>query len=89
MAGRLPGEALEVVVRVSEGDPFMAAAMVRGLVESGALEPVARWRRGPSWLARTPTKATYKTPPSVMRSCFTPRDCGCCGWARQGGPWRS
>jgi len=52
MAGRLPGEALEVVVRVSEGNPFMAAAMVRGLVESGALEPEASgWRVVPERLA--------------------------------------
>ena len=37
MAGTLPAEALEVVVEVSDGSPFMAAAVVRGLVEAGAL----------------------------------------------------
>jgi len=52
MAGRLPDEALEVVVRLSEGNPFMAAAMVRGLVEGGALEPVASgWRVEPERLS--------------------------------------
>lgn len=52
MAGRLPDEAMEVVVRLSEGNPFMAAAIVRGLVESGALEPEASgWRVVPERLA--------------------------------------
>ncbi|WP_164008397.1 ATP-binding protein [Pyxidicoccus trucidator] len=52
MAGRLPDEALEVVVRLSEGNPFMAAAIVRGLVESGALESVSYgWRVVPERLA--------------------------------------
>ena len=37
MAGRIPDEALEVVLRLSAGSPFMASAVVRGLVESGAL----------------------------------------------------
>ena len=51
MAGRLPDEALEVVERLSEGNPFMVAAIVRGLVESGALKPVASgWRVVPEQL---------------------------------------
>jgi two-component system sensor kinase len=37
MAGPLPEEALEVVQRFSEGSPFMAAAVLEGLVESNAL----------------------------------------------------
>jgi len=37
MAGAVPPEALEVVVRLAEGSPFMAAELLRGLVESGAL----------------------------------------------------
>lgn len=37
MAGALPPEALEVVIRLAEGSPFMASAVLRGLVESGAL----------------------------------------------------
>jgi signal transduction histidine kinase len=53
MAGRLPDDAMEVVVRLSEGNPFMAAAIVRGLVESGALEPEASgWRVVPERLAK-------------------------------------
>jgi signal transduction histidine kinase len=52
MAGRLPDEALDVVVRLSEGNPFMAAALVRGLVECGALESTASgWRVEPERLA--------------------------------------
>jgi PAS domain S-box-containing protein len=45
MAGPLPREALEVVEALSEGSPFMAAAVLQGLVESGALvaEPTG-WR---------------------------------------------
>jgi len=52
MAGIIPEEALETVVRLSEGNPFMAAAMVRGLVESGVLESTAAgWRVEPARLA--------------------------------------
>jgi signal transduction histidine kinase len=37
MAGTVPDEAVEVVVRLAEGSPFMAAAVLRGLVEADAL----------------------------------------------------
>ena len=37
MAGPLPPEALALVEDFSEGSPFMAAAVLQGLVESGAL----------------------------------------------------
>ena len=37
MAGPLPEEIHEVVGRLSAGSPFMAAAVLQGLVESGAL----------------------------------------------------
>jgi two-component system sensor kinase len=37
MAGPLPAEALDVVRRFCEGSPFMAAAVLQGMVESGAL----------------------------------------------------
>ncbi len=37
MAGPLPREATDILVRLSDGIPFMAAAVLRGLVESGAL----------------------------------------------------
>ena len=39
MAGPVPEEAIDVVGRLSEGSPFMASAVLRGLVESGALIP--------------------------------------------------
>ncbi|WP_224372394.1 ATP-binding protein [Hyalangium versicolor] len=39
MAGALPHEATELVARLSEGNPFMASAMLHGLVEDGALVP--------------------------------------------------
>ncbi|MDC0714379.1 ATP-binding protein [Stigmatella sp. ncwal1] len=37
MAGALPPEATELVARLSEGNPFMASAVLHGLVEDGAL----------------------------------------------------
>ncbi|MEA2827503.1 MAG: hypothetical protein QOG43_1942 [Actinomycetota bacterium] len=44
MAGPLPEDALRTVSALSEGSPFMAAAVLRGLVESGALVHTAgRW----------------------------------------------
>ncbi|MFN2557393.1 MAG: ATP-binding protein [Nitriliruptorales bacterium] len=48
MAGPLPEEALATVERLSEGSPFMATAVLRGLVEAGALvvEP-SGWRVEP------------------------------------------
>ncbi len=39
MAGKLPKEALDVIVRLAEGSPFMATAVLQGLVEAGALIP--------------------------------------------------
>jgi signal transduction histidine kinase/CheY-like chemotaxis protein/tetratricopeptide (TPR) repeat protein len=45
MAGPLPDEALEVVQRFCEGSPFMAVAVLQGLVESGALvQGPSGWR---------------------------------------------
>lgn len=66
MAGPLPSDVLDVVARTSDGSPFMAGAILRGLVESGALVPTpAGWqarltedhevrssRRAASFLAR-------------------------------------
>jgi signal transduction histidine kinase/DNA-binding response OmpR family regulator len=45
MAGPLPEEAVELVSRLAEGSPFMASAVLRGLVECGALTAEADgWR---------------------------------------------
>ena len=52
MAGPLPTEVVETVERLSEGSPFMASAVLRGLVESGAmLAEAAGWRVEPAALA--------------------------------------
>jgi signal transduction histidine kinase/DNA-binding response OmpR family regulator len=52
MAGPLPEEAVEVVTRLAEGSPFMASAVLRGLVESGALEAKpGGWRIEPLAMA--------------------------------------
>ncbi|MFP2900731.1 hypothetical protein [Corallococcus sp. 4LFB] len=39
MAGVLPPEAVELVTRLAEGNPFMASAVLHGLVEDGVLMP--------------------------------------------------
>jgi signal transduction histidine kinase/CheY-like chemotaxis protein len=41
MAGVLPDEAVAAVTRLAEGSPFMASAVLRGLMECGALTPGA------------------------------------------------
>jgi diguanylate cyclase (GGDEF)-like protein len=52
MAGELPEPARGAVVRLSRGNPFMASAVLRGLVECGALvdEPFG-WRVDPDAMA--------------------------------------
>ncbi|MDT4926593.1 MAG: hypothetical protein QOG01_4306 [Pseudonocardiales bacterium] len=37
MAGPLPSQAIDIVVRLADGNPFMATAVLRGLVESDAV----------------------------------------------------
>lgn len=52
MAGRLPQKATEVVAQLSEGNSFMAAAVLQGLVEGGALIPEpSGWRIEPDRMA--------------------------------------
>jgi PAS domain S-box-containing protein len=49
MGGVLPDTAVELVLRLSEGSPFMAAELLRGLVETGALAADADgWQVEPS-----------------------------------------
>ena len=52
MAGPLPHEAVETVVRLADGNPFMAAAVLHGLVESEAITPA------PSGWAVEPARLT-------------------------------
>ncbi|HEX8202147.1 MAG TPA: AAA family ATPase, partial [Isosphaeraceae bacterium] len=53
MAGPLPAEILEVVEHFAGGSPFLASAVLRGLVESGALvaDPAGGWRVEPLAMA--------------------------------------
>ncbi len=52
MAGPLPAEVVEVVRKLSEGSPFMASAVLRGMAESGALvADTTGWRIEPLALA--------------------------------------
>ena len=53
MAGALPAEAVELVERLSEGNPFLVAAVLEGLVEGGALVDGARgWELEPGAMAQ-------------------------------------
>lgn len=48
MAGPLPDAAIETIVRLSDGSPFMATAVLRGLVEAQALTAgTSGWRLDP------------------------------------------
>ncbi|HEY4312328.1 MAG TPA: response regulator [Pirellulales bacterium] len=45
MAGPLPEEVVQAITRLADGSPFMASAVLRGLVESGALvREATEWR---------------------------------------------
>ena len=56
MAGALPRRVLDAVVHLAEGSPFMAAAVLRGMVESGAI------RTTPSgWEVDAETMAAVQT----------------------------
>lgn len=56
MAGRIPEEATASVLRRAEGNPFLASAILYGLVESGALEHGADgWRVDSVKLSRVQT----------------------------------
>jgi PAS domain S-box-containing protein len=52
MSGAVPPAAVELVVRLSHGSPFMASEVLRGLVETGALTADERgWQVVPDLLA--------------------------------------
>jgi len=52
MAGPVPAEVADVVIRLSDGCPFMASAVLRGMVETGALVPEPEgWRVEPLAMA--------------------------------------
>ena len=52
MAGPLPDAAVDVVRQLSGGSPFMASAVLHGLVESNALVPTRQgWRVEPLAIA--------------------------------------
>jgi diguanylate cyclase (GGDEF)-like protein len=52
MAGVVPAEAIELVAKLSNGSPFMAGELVRGMVETGALMAGdAGWRTTPQLMA--------------------------------------
>ncbi|MGD9645808.1 MAG: ATP-binding protein [Pirellulales bacterium] len=52
MAGPLPAPALDKIQQLAEGSPFMAAAVLRGLVEGRALMPdAAGWQVEPTAMA--------------------------------------
>jgi len=56
MAGSLPDEVIDTVAQLSEGSPFMAAAVLMGLVECGAVEETPfGWSVNPDALADAQT----------------------------------
>ena len=77
MAGRLPDDACDVIARLSSGSPLMAAELLRGLVETGALTPEPfGWRSHPRLLsdAQSSRRAAAllaqrleRLPPEVLR----------------------
>lgn len=62
MAGELPAEAVQLVERLSEGNPFLVAAVLEGLVECGALVDGARgWELEPGAMARAQSSRRWAT----------------------------
>jgi signal transduction histidine kinase/serine/threonine protein kinase/tetratricopeptide (TPR) repeat protein len=62
MAGVVPNDVLSLVQRLSAGSPFMASAVLRGLVESGALvHDGAGWTVERSLLARAQSSSEAAT----------------------------
>ena len=56
MAGPLPAEALATVIRLADGVPFMGSAVLRGMVESGAVRPSSSgWQIDPDALGEVQT----------------------------------
>ncbi len=53
MAGQLPQPAIDTVVKLAAGSPFMASAILRGMAESGALFATGQgWQIDPDKLSR-------------------------------------
>jgi two-component system sensor kinase len=56
MAGAVPEEVVSTVTRLAEGSPFMASAVLRGMVETGALRDTVRgWEIDPGPMADVQT----------------------------------
>lgn len=67
MAGPLPMEAIEFITKFAEGSPFMAVAILRGLVESRALEIVGSVGQPPS------AESSWRLAPQVWISVQSSR----------------
>ncbi len=72
MAGPLPDEAIRVIERLAEGSPFMAAAALRGLVESNALLPLANADSG----ADAKRTVGWRVEPLAMADVQSSREAG-------------
>lgn len=66
MAGQLPAEVIAVVQRLSAGSPFMATAVLRGLVEAHALIPAKE-----GWTIESPAMADIRS--SKAAACILAR----------------
>jgi hypothetical protein len=66
MAGALPDAVHALIARLSEGSPFIAAAVLQGLVEQGALVPGrAGWRVEEAALAEA--RSSHEAAPFLVR----------------------
>jgi signal transduction histidine kinase len=75
MAGPLPPEVLDVLVRTSEGSPFMASAILRGLAESGALVSTPSGWRAHIHAVREVRSARYAVAFLAKRVDLLPPEC--------------
>ena len=83
MAGPLPDDVVAAITRLADGSPFMASAVLRGLVESGA---GARSRTAGAstrctWTTCSRRVARRRFWPDGWKCCPATR-CGCCRPAR-------
>lgn len=59
MAGRLPDKAIELIQEHAHGSPFLASAILHGLVESGGLQPgESGWQIAPEFFEQVHSSAS-------------------------------
>ncbi len=75
MAGPVPEVAVKAVQRLSEGNPFMASAALRGLAESGAMVPTLQgWNTAPLAVENLVVAPSSGLPPGTADRIATEAD---------------